>query len=732
MSKKVYLSLVFHNHQPVGNFDSVFRAAHDKSYLPLIELLHRHPQIKVGMHFSGSLRDWLLANEPFLYERLAVLVQRGQVEILGGAYYEPILIMLSDADKRGQMDKLTHAIEQDFSIRPRGMWLAERIWEPHLAKPIAEAGLTYTILDDTHFRYAGFKQEELYGYYVTEEQNKPLRLLSAQTEMRYRIPYETVRGVMNRLRDIQRSLYTQGDALVLMADDGEKFGMWPGSYQHCWTNGYMDSLFTTLAEAQDAGWLQTITPGDYVDNYPALGRAYLPTSSYIEMTEWALPSDSAEEFEHLRSGMLTEIEHVQSYDRGRSDYLNSVLSFMRGGFWRGFMVKYPEVNHMQKRGGYISDRTYTLEDEGQRTTALNHIWAAQSNCAYWHGVFGGIYLFHIRAANYAHLLEAQALITGDTITVDKVDFNLDGREELIVNGYPFTLTIHPHRGGAIFELDDLPSRYNLVNIMTRRREGYHVKLLRAAELNQVVTPGHPDWDNIYRVGAEAVRAREPNLERRLVGDWHRRGLLIDHFLSEETTLEGFSRAQYGEQGDFVTGTYTADVSGSGGKSVSIHLSRDGHVWVNGVHRPIRVEKRIKLAHDDREIEVEYTVTNLSEAALTLRFGVETAFGLDGGDSDQWSFEIEDVDVVSNLGVMGQYQDVEEYKLSTQIRGFELEVELDDPAELWRFPLEPVTMSEYGYESVHQGAVFLHLFNLNLDPGQSWHTEIEFEIEDLDD
>lgn len=732
MSKKVYLSLVFHNHQPVGNFDSVFRAAYDKSYLPLVELLHRHPQIQVGMHFSGSLRDWLLENEPSFYESVAVLVQRGQVEILGGAYYEPILVMLSDADKRGQMDKLTRSIEQDFGVRPTGMWLAERIWEPHLAKPIAEAGLTYTILDDTHFHYAGFKQEELYGYYVTEEQNNALRLLPAQTEMRYRIPYETVRGVLNRLRDIQRSLYTQGDTLVLMADDGEKFGMWPGSYRHCWTNGYMDSLFTALAEAQDAGWMETITPGDYVQDYPALGRAYLPTSSYIEMTEWALPSDSAEEFEHLRSGMLAEIEHVQSYDRGRSDYLHSVLSFMRGGFWRGFLVKYPEVNHMQKRGEYISVHAHALDDEEQRTIALNHIWASQSNCAYWHGVFGGIYLFHIRAANYAHLLEAQALITGDTITVDKVDFNLDGREELIVNGYPFTLTIHPHRGGAIFELDDLPSRYNLVNIMTRRREGYHAKLLRAAELNQVVTPGHPDWDNVYRVGAEAVRAREPSLERRMVVDWHRRGLLIDHFLSEETTLEDFSRAQYGEQGDFVTGTYTADVKGSGGKSVSITLSRDGHVWANGVHQPIRIEKRIKLAHDEREIEVEYTMTNQADVPLALRFGVETAIGLDGGNSDQCRFEIEDVDVVSNLGAMGQYQDVEEYKLTSQIRGFELEVELDTPTELWRFPLEPVTMSEYGYESVHQGAVFLHLFNLNLEPGQSWHTEIEFEIEDLDD
>jgi predicted glycosyl hydrolase (DUF1957 family) len=35
------------------------------------------------------------------------------------------------------------------------MWLAERVWEPHLAKPIAEAGVEYVILDDNHFKAAG-------------------------------------------------------------------------------------------------------------------------------------------------------------------------------------------------------------------------------------------------------------------------------------------------------------------------------------------------------------------------------------------------------------------------------------------------------------------------------------------------------------------------------------------------------------------------------------------------
>jgi alpha-amylase len=54
---KIYLSLVFHNHQPVGNFQNVFAEAYEKSYVPLVAVLERHPGIRVAMHFTGCLRD---------------------------------------------------------------------------------------------------------------------------------------------------------------------------------------------------------------------------------------------------------------------------------------------------------------------------------------------------------------------------------------------------------------------------------------------------------------------------------------------------------------------------------------------------------------------------------------------------------------------------------------------------------------------------------------------------
>lgn len=64
MTPKIYLSLAIHNHQPVGNFGWVFEEAFENAYLPMVECLERQPSIRLALHYSGSLRDWLLESQP--------------------------------------------------------------------------------------------------------------------------------------------------------------------------------------------------------------------------------------------------------------------------------------------------------------------------------------------------------------------------------------------------------------------------------------------------------------------------------------------------------------------------------------------------------------------------------------------------------------------------------------------------------------------------------------------
>ena len=94
MSRRISLALAIHNHQPVGNFGWVFDEVYEKAYEPMVAALERHPGISLSLHYTGSLLDWLRTNRPEFIGRLQALVERGQVEILGGGYYEPVLASL--------------------------------------------------------------------------------------------------------------------------------------------------------------------------------------------------------------------------------------------------------------------------------------------------------------------------------------------------------------------------------------------------------------------------------------------------------------------------------------------------------------------------------------------------------------------------------------------------------------------------------------------------------------
>ena len=200
MTNKLYLSLVFHNHQPVGNFDFVFEEAYARAYEPLLDALERHPGVRVTLHYSGPLRDWLAEHHPELLSRVRTLVGRRQIEPLGGGYYEPVLVALPDADKIGQLLKLNESVMQDFGVRPRGAWLSERVWEPHLPRFLAEVGLEHTLLDDTHFIYSGFTPDDLYGYYVTEEQGYRLKVFASSQHLRMAMPWTPVEQIIDWLR----------------------------------------------------------------------------------------------------------------------------------------------------------------------------------------------------------------------------------------------------------------------------------------------------------------------------------------------------------------------------------------------------------------------------------------------------------------------------------------------------------------------------------------------------
>jgi alpha-amylase/alpha-mannosidase (GH57 family) len=453
--RRISLALTLHNHQPIGNFGWVFAEVFEQAYRPMVEALTRHPSVRVGLHYTGPLLEWLRTERPGFIADLRALVDRDQVEILGGGLYEPVLASLPERDRVGQLTRMADTVESTFGRRPTGAWLAERVWEPDVPTSLVAAGYGWTILDDSHLRAAAIPEDEMWGPYTTEDQGRLLRVFGTEQGLRYRIPFHEVDEVIEYLDEHATEA---GERVGTMGDDGEKFGAWPTTYEHCWGKGrWVERFFEALVS--NADWITTVRPSDWLASNPPVGRAYIPTGSYAEMGEWALPPDESRAF--------TNALH-RARETGAPE-----ARWLRGAFWRNFQIRYREINDLHKQMLRVSDKVDRMPDGAAREAALDHLYRGQSNDCYWHGLFGGIYIAHMRAATLAHLIAAEDAadqVLGIATGSELRDLDLDGRDEIRLATDGEVVALELDEGGGIGAWDIRAARHALTGVLRRRPE----------------------------------------------------------------------------------------------------------------------------------------------------------------------------------------------------------------------------------------------------------------------
>jgi len=700
------LALTLHNHQPVGNFGWVIAETYDQAYLPMLEALERHPGVRLALHYTGPLLAWLRAERPDFLERLAALVQREQVEIVGGAWYEPVLASLPERDRVTQLRRMADELERQFGVRPQGAWLAERVWEPDLPTCLVDAGYRWTILDDAHFRAAAIPEDALWGPYTTDDQGKVLTVYGTEQGLRYRIPFSTVDAVIGHLRDHATEA---GDRVGTMGDDGEKFGAWPTTYEHCWEQGWVDEFFTALEANRD--WLHTVTPSRWLDEHPPIGRVYLPTGSYAEMGEWALPADEALAFHRA-------VTEARAQNRPE-------IRWLRGAMWRNFQVRYREINDLHKQMLRASEMVDRMTPGPARERALDHLLAGQSNDPYWHGLFGGIYLPDLRLANHANLIAAEdiALGTARPPSGIQVDLDLDGRDEVLLANEGVIVGVKVDVGGGIGRWDIRAARLALAAVMRRRPEPYHDKIreLEARQGEGRQPDGH-DQDDGHGDGSVAsihdlVVTKQAGLTERLRYDRDERRSGLLRFLPADATDPDTAA----ELGDFagkpwrITRLMTDEVT----------VERDGTVTVDDIAHSVRAitTMRIGSSRLDPTLAVATTVTNTGTAAVTARLATEWSTMLLGGGGNPSAFvEVDGRRVAHDATIRADRIDA--VLAGNTHLGVEIATTIEPPCDVWIAPIETVSNSEGGFELVYQGSSALIGRVVTIGPGESATIAVE--------
>lgn len=749
VSGRVSLALVIHNHQPVGNFGWVIEDVYKHAYEPMIDALERHPAIRLGLHYTGPLIEWLAANRPEALERVRALADRGQIEVVGGAYYEPILVTLPDRDRHGQLVRMADELEALFGRRPAGAWLAERVWEPSLPNDLAAAGYAWTIVDDNHLRAASIPEDEMWTAFTTDDRGRRLTVFGTEMGLRYLIPFKPVNDLMAYLR---KRVTPDGRFLGFMGDDGEKFGSWPGTYEYCWTNDrWVERLFEAV---EGADWLTMLTPSEWLESHPPTTRVYVPDSSYTEMTEWVLPPDEAPVFVRLLS---------EARDQG-----DPAARYLRGGFWRNFAARYREINDLHKQMLRASDKVAAMADAAAgipgagaasgatRARALDHLYQGQSNDCYWHGLFGGIYIPHMRMATLSHLIAAEDLADtaeaaagGQPYGARLVDTDLDALNEILVTTPSQTLVVEPAEGANVSSWDLRASRMALVSVMRRRLEAYHAQLIDHEQAAAGRSPGRPQSESAEEGAAEGepggapktiheiVSVKEPGLVELLHYDRFERRSGLIHLLASNgaPTGEQLAAGDWEDLGDFAEEPFevadltdrSATLRRLGAVRSSGAVRRGRSVRADTHTRSLTVEKMFAFGGSRRVPTLELVVglENTGQTELAFELAVEWNFNMLGGGHNPAAFyELPDGTHDSHDSA-GDLESATRLAFGNDHEGVKVGLTVEPAARLTWYPVETVSNSEAGFERVYQGSSLLARWPVSLAPGESTTRAIRF-------
>jgi len=688
---KFHLSLLIHAHQPVGNFEDVIEKCYQNAYSPFVRMLEKHPAIRVGLHYSGSLLTWIERNHPEYFAQLRALVQRGQVEMIGGGFYEPILAVIPNEDQIEQVTRLASYLEKHFGRRPSGAWLAERVWEPQMPSALAAAQVSYSLVDDYHFLSAGFEPDELFGAYVAEDRGKSVRLFPGLKALRYLLPFGTVEDVVKFL---QESAAMHPEGVAAMGDDMEKFGVWPGTFKHCYDDRWLENFFEALEASLD--WLSLTPPGEYAESHTPLGRADLPTASYAEMTEWAFPT-----------AVRRRYNAVQQEFSGRPE----VAGFLRGGSWRGFFRKYAEANLLHKkmlrtatRVAAMPVRKIASRQTEELAEARDLLMRGQCNDAYWHGVFGGLYAPHLRTALWKNLIRAEWLadrqVPGGLLSrVEMLDYDADGANELLFTSPECQALLKPSDGATLAMVDFRPAAATLVNSMQRRQEAYHARVADATN-----SPG-----GVVASIHEQTGVKEQGLEKYLRYDRWARNAFRTLIFSPKRTHEEYESLQLREDAGFAAGEYAVKSSGPQEAEIvreAMLPTKDGDV-------PFSLTKRFSFgpAPNGCEVACEIGIKLKEPLERAVMIGIESVINsLAANDADRFFETADGPRPLRMSGILpGPILRMEDGWQRVRIT-----LHAPGTQDYWIAPVETVSESEGGFERVYQGSQILARWKMSTE------------------
>lgn len=430
---------------------------YQNTYRPALKAFYRCPDVAFTLYYSGILLEWLDTHHSEFLSALSEMYQYRRLELLMGAFAEPLLPLIPRPDRLAQFEYTSTLMRRIFGKRIRGAWLEPMIWDQETVSSLNSAGLEYVFLDDYHFEKSGLPQADVHPPVISDDQGKPVLVLPVSNKLSRMCWRVAPREIIDRIMQLAERY--PGEVLSLIfPGESEQEGM-PASEEE--RDAWLGEFLEGIQALQTERLIKTIHPGKYVRKAKSRPHLYFQATQFMEMEYWSSDTDDRKTYNSSRASMQRG-SGVQGYF-----YAKSI---------RQQLSRYVESRLLYAKMQYVHTMVNQIKgDRYRRDAGREELWRGQCHIPYWHGLQGGIYQTDLRAAAYSSLLKAERHTREKGVfssSVSALDFDLDGLEEFLYLGNEINAYIHL-KGGALFELDYLPGAVNYLATMARYPEPYH-------------------------------------------------------------------------------------------------------------------------------------------------------------------------------------------------------------------------------------------------------------------
>jgi alpha-amylase len=340
---------------------------------------------------------------------------------------------------------------------------------------------------------------------------------------------------------------------------------------------------------------------------------------------------------------------------------------------------------MHKRVMALSSRIANIQPKNVagseiKERAKKHLHMAQSGCVYWHGVFGGFYLNHLREGIYRHLINAENVLD----TLDKTEniskYMIDDKPIIRLDNKDLSIHVDVEKRAEIIEIDDKLKAFNLINTISRKKEVYHNNIKGTSFFKKLDVKRKIEQKQFFNI-YDFLGLKDKVIKKALVYDSGNKGAFIDHFIFGRYTLQDMVYAKDKNIKELSEMPYEI-IKGKEYDSSFIEMSKTEDVKERDIQ--FGIKKRISLDKDDG-FAVSYSLRNLSSKKVQGFFATELNLSMYN----------------ESLSQERVFKNTDTLILDDQWSSMQIKIKTDSPVEIWTVPIYTVNGSEGGLGRTYQ-------------------------------